>query len=340
MKKIISIFLLLTLISTLFACTAQQDERKKISGNFIEATTFSEGRALVCVEGTENKTYCIDKNGYIIFEVNENVLSTNSDSTKNIFTNGIALIGKNIYDIDGNVTTPESKDVTTFYSEAFCDKYIIVEKITSDYKNSKKEMGIMNADFSWAVNLSEKFYANGSYAYKDGHIELGKGSGKYLNIESGSIVDSFIPSKSAVINLSRHVNAIYKTDIRDGKAAIVFYNPSVSKCYFTISDIDGNYAFDPVEVEGITSKDNIKAEYDGNYVVISEYTETFVLTKLGYITNHKANIYDKTGKLTGQFDTNDSKQASYDWTLNDGVIIVSQDDKYYHYGDTQGKQLF
>ena len=132
MKKFISMLLLFIYVLTVSSCTVDRpnnndknvsyvgdsnddenstkdedgnndrdDKKEKIFGTITAASTFSEGKAFVCVEEKPKKTYCINEKGEILFELDKKV-----DVAGDIyvtFVNGYAFLDGAVCDINGQI---------------------------------------------------------------------------------------------------------------------------------------------------------------------------------------------------------------------------------------------
>ena len=360
MKKMISWILAILLALSLSACTdilpkpngnsssgtnsntennGNNQEKKKISGTIEVGTVFSDGLALVRLVGDENTTYCIDKEGYIVFEAD-----IGSGSFGTGFRNGYAIISGKIYDRTGESTAPEDVGATEFYLTIAEHGYILATKITSDFTGTKKELGILNEDFNWIVSPSEELYQglftdHGSpyvSTYSNHYLYL-PGSDSYLNILTGKISETepedFVSDPelryiyggtyrdedaNIVIDLREYDTIAFGGSFVDEKAVIVFKN-QVSKYdykyYYTIIDKDGVFAFDPVEIDLI----NVEADmsFDGEYVVFESQTVT------AHNTCYYA-CYNSNGEFEGKAEISRRKSIS----LCEGIIKAYEKDLY------------
>lgn len=357
MRKFLCLLLSLTILASLTACGSQtpgenggmndttgvgdaaQDNAEnaehtgvKYDQKIAGGSDYSEGLAFVTAHKMDEKTYCIDKNGYIIFEFDEKQ-AVNGDIYCQ-FVNGLALVGENIYDKTGKVTTPESVGVTKFYNIAFADGYILAEKVTADYASTKKEFGVMDKNFQWVVALSEALYKeleedgglsslavrNTDSVCVDGKLYFAE-SKKCLNLKAGTItekVDSF-PSASWVsdgytyqdfngkvmLDLDEYENATFWSEkFVNGKTLITFHNSDANAYYFTLIDEKGNFAFEPVELKDMVPG---MMYFDGEVVLVCD----------SILNNEKLQTYDITGKVLGELNTEYSSA-----TLGDGVVKV------------------
>lgn len=353
MKKLITLFLCTVMfISAFTGCgvVGGKDNNttdgnikhtgKKINGEITAASSFSEGLAFVCVDNNQEKTYCINKDGYIVFELDEK-LSVNGEIYDK-FTNGFAVLNayssnENILcDTKGNTKTPEDIGVTNFCELGLEGGYLIVEKITSDYSSSKKEMGVMNTNFEWVVDLSESIYNEiggietlplntSSFYYND--ICYFDYCEKCLNLKTGEVsnsVDFELPSnlwqpytdctyrdynENTVLDLSNVDNLTSVGKFIKGKAPVKFYNEQSGTYFFTVIDEAGEFLFEPIEADTIYN-----ISFDGEYIVIiSDIVRS----------NKNLKCYDTKGTLLGQLDTSTiAKNYSYTCEVSDGVITV------------------
>ena len=329
-------------------------QKKKISGAIETGTVFSEGLALVQLVENKKTIYCIDKQGYIVFET-----TVEKTASLTAFCNGYATINGKIYDHTGKSIAPEDVGATNFYLDNDIVKYgyILATKITSDFNGSKKELGIFDKNFNWVVSPSEELYQglfNGagtlySVAFSNNYLYLPLYE-SYLNILTGEILETepedFVSTQSdiatkyfsyvsdgtyidknnnIVIDLREYDTLEYGWSFVNGKAVILFKNTISTynyKYYYTIIDKDGVFAFDPVEID-IDYVATIK--FDGEYVIFQDQMIT------SYTTNYAC--YDSAGKFKGK--TTFSRQIS----IQEGVInayeinLYGSDRTYYYNPD-------
>lgn len=335
MKKIVALILIACSLLTLFACNGMTDDStnnikhtgKKISGKLTEASVFSDGLAFVCIDGKSNITYCINKEGYIVFELNKDLGGVSGEIFK-YFKNGYALIDGGVCNTKGEITYPEDVGVTKFYDIAFEGGYIVAEKVTASYSSTKKELGIMNMKFEWVLEPSEKLYEdlsenlwtcesiNTKSCYSNEFVYF-DGCQKYLEIATGNIYRSMPASFKAgsySVNLNMYDNAVKATQYIDGKAAVLFYNDNAKKYFFTLVDKNGNFLFDPVEIKDyVYSSVSIDMEFDGEHFVITNVHDGAHINILSY---------NSVGELIGELNTESYPYAGYGWDLKDGVIVL------------------
>lgn len=169
---------------------------KKISGEITGASEFYEGLAFVCIDGDKEKTYCINQDGYIVFELDKKLVVNGKINEK--FVNGFVKIENGLCDTKGKITYPEEVGATGFYDVALKGGYIIAEKVTSDYNSTKKEIGVMDTSFKWIVEPSEKIYkaiadsllsssALNTESYYHNDMVYYSENDCYLNLKTGEI---------------------------------------------------------------------------------------------------------------------------------------------------------
>ncbi len=199
--------------------------REKISGDIAAGSVFSEGKAFVSLAADNDTTYCINKDGYILFKLNEKMGAIGTiDCT---FKNGLTLIQKyqeqHICDKNGKVTYPKDVGATKFYDIGFEGGYILAEVVESTFDSTVKKAGIMNTDFEWTVGPTEELYKYinklnlVSYTkdrYFNDIVYIGKAK-VYLDLKTGKIVSyeeiaSKIPSNAGHLIPTAFINCTTK----------------------------------------------------------------------------------------------------------------------------------
>lgn len=261
--------------------------RNKFSGVIRYGTPFSEGLAII---SDGEKTYCIDTNGYIVFE-------TDAPSSGSIYSkgyqNGLAMIDGNLYDKNGHVTTPEDVGVTTFYDFALSEGYIVAVKEEATYNSFKISLGILNTHFEWVTPLNEKLYASTKKLLESPTSTYTVGD--YIINENNNIIYEIKTTKcysfdSPPADLKEYgwtfsngsfmqgSDTVFTTDAINapahwvnGKHVLIFYNKSAKKYYFTLVDTNGAFAFEPVELPALSDLEyGSYGAYDGHYIVVTE----------------------------------------------------------------------
>ena len=137
--------------------------------DIVFSSVYSDGVAVVNLRSEENVAYVIDKSGKIVFNfiIKEETPYLSNTIKSMIFQKGLLIYNGICYDKTGRAILPESVGVTAFV-EIVDGEYIIVEKVVADYATSKKELGVLNMNFEWIVQLTEGsydlYYSNSSEA--------------------------------------------------------------------------------------------------------------------------------------------------------------------------------
>ena len=354
MKKFLSLFLVVVITLTISACgnggkdssgiAGNSQEHviehtgKKIKGEITAASVFSDGLAFVCLDGNKEKAYCIDKQGNIVFEL-ENKIQSAFGEIFNKFENGYALIDGGICNTKGEITYPKDVGATEFFGIALKGGYIVATKVTADYSTSKQEIGVMNTDFEWVVQPSETIYnevcedlwttsaLNTQSFYADGVVYF-DGCKKYLNVKTGEVTnktDIKIPSENWIYytdytfrngneevmvdlshldNISGTCNNGYKKD----KVPVIFNNVQVGKLFWSLVDEKGEILFNPVETTefftGLTDFSSVK--FDGEHTIF--YAKSM----------KKLSSFDSSGKMLAEMNIEDLS----DVYIEDGIILL------------------
>lgn len=317
---------------------------QKLEGKITGASDFNDGYALVCVNGNENTTYCIDKKGNIIFQIGKDFSVSGKIYQK--IENGHLSTTKGIYDMTGKLTRPEDVGASQFYDVAFSGGYILVAKVTADYSSTKKEIGVMNFAYEWVVEPSEEIYTaiekdlshltamNHQSYYYEGYIYFAY-SDCYLNVTTGEILETIgqnAPSAewtysskgkfgdikgNVMLDLTVHDNIklIYGTKFVNGKAPVMFHNAEARMWFFTLVDEQGNFQFEPVQIPDMPTVG--KVCFDGEYLLFADH----------YLSENHVQCYNAQGEQLGVY--KDSYGFSSD--LLDGVICIEGRNQCYYY---------
>lgn len=316
-----------------------------IIGNFV--TGYSEGLAFVKEKYGSDKTNCIDKNGNIIFSI-ENI----SGSDNSGFHNGWAMLkeydtesGKSKYilcDKLGNIKTAEELGGNSFIfnQEAFEDGYILVKKTTTNYQGSIDELAVFNAELEKNVDFSEemyerynqdwRFYYKGFlYDYDLNCLNLQTGAVGFLgddlffNVTLDNKSDLWDSNDDFYYDF-RDLNKIpilYKDDnaysyaFVDGYAGVIFSvkdSQVGERNYFTIMDENGDYCFEPIETFGLINRHYSRTNKNGVFVVYSTNISD---------NKHAIQVFDKTGRI-GYMEFEMHYSYLLEVLLSDGVICV------------------
>ncbi len=372
MKKLLSLLLVLSIFASLVSCGKGEEESTeqtttgksdsaqtengnieqeavahtgvKLSGQINGASPFSEGLAIVSVSGNNDVYYCINKDGFIVFEFPRDAfVKAQLDFYK--FEGGFVLSNIGLYDKKGTLTTAEDLGVTRIFKTGLEDGYILVEKITADYNSSKGEIGVLNFEFDWVVEPSEKIYntikndlrdldsvQSDSYYYNNTFNFFSNSEKTYytLDISSGDFSENktlVLPSKkwqlydasaydsigNILVDISGIENARFGSSFVNGKAPVRFENTEAGKCFFTLVDENCEFSFEPVEVKGF--QNITSAMFDGEYTLIQS-------SKTG--TTISLCCFNSKGELVGEMGFDDLLNAS----ISDGVIVVEHRNSY------------
>lgn len=374
MKKILSLVLTVAMIVSLSACGGQKTKSsnggnseeiviehtgKKIKGEITAASVFSDGLAFVCLDGNKEKAYCIDKQGNIVFEL-ENKIQSAFGEIFNKFENGYALIDGGICNTKGDITYPKDVGATEFFGIALKGGYIIATKVTADYSTSKQEIGIMNTDFEWVVQPSETIYnevcedlwttsaLNTQSFYANGLVYF-DGSKKYLNVKTGEVSDSTdinIPSENWIyytdytfrngneevmvdLNHLDNISGTCNNSYKNNKVPVIFNNQQVGKLFWSLVNEKGELLFIPVETTDFFSglMDFSWVKFDGENTVF--YAKSM----------NKLSSFNSKGELSGEMSVEDLS-AGY---IEDGIILLisgGMNSKKCHYYNADFSPLF
>ncbi len=183
---------------------------EKLQGKIEYATAFSEGKAFVKVVD-DDKNYCINKKGQIIFELGGIVFVSNSSFGAKVhgFHNGITLISDiygmgytTVCDKNGKITTATDMGVGMFYPDAVKDGYIIT------FTELSGQLGVLNRKLEWVVKPSRELATalgikedngarNLAMYYKDNILYTQTGC---LDITTGDIISGNFES----IGIAKH----------------------------------------------------------------------------------------------------------------------------------------
>ncbi len=293
-----------------------KQELEKFSGEITSGTPFSEGLAII---SDGQKTYCINKDGGIVFKLDYIYNPTNCGYYEKGYQNGLVKIGDNLYDKTGKETKPADVGATKFYDYALSGGYIVVEKQEATYNSTKTSVGIMNTKFEWVIQLSEELTrlalpSRHDYAI-NGYIIFMK------NDDEGTVFEiatsQYFDFKNSAEQIGEYSWGLNSSNWKQGnpqgewvncKHIIQFYNLTSKKNFFTLINANGEFEFEPVE---LTLKDEgwgFYWKYDGRYIVAR-----------AQMTGNPVNmfIYD-TSNGTSRISTNAVKE---DIIYSDGVVV-------------------
>lgn len=383
MKRIVALVLVLATAFSLSACCCLVDETggdilqfgqqdiqsntanvkhtgKKITGPITKSTLFSEGLALVMTKTEPDKIFCIDINGYIVFELEKSEVDKGynvyTPDIKDKFMNGFIMINGMVCDASGNLTKPEDVGAARFFGHALEGGYIFATTVTGDYSGTVEKMGVMNTQFEWVINPTEEFYLKyyeviaNPYErvpyYEDKVYFDSWDMGYWLDLKTGLHMepkDISIGSEkwffselyneyydilhSVTLDLSEHHKIEYSTDFVEGKAALTLHNSDVGKSYYTLINTSGEFLFEPIEIEGTI------IYYDGEHYIVGDDCEY-----IKQITFGTLKCYDSQMNLLGEI----CPDIGAYYQMYDGVVTISNGGivKNVRYYKMNGSPLF
>lgn len=324
---------------------------KKIDGEILSASLFSEGLAFVELSEEKGKTYCIDKKGNIVFELDIDLSIYGVINAT--FINGLAYVKEGFCDTTGKVTRPADVGATKFYYvPTLSVGYILAEVVTSDYSNTNKKLGVLNTKFEWTVEPSENLYNEfaDEYGYSQinsalntpdyavGDLYYNDSLGKALNLKTGEVIKDkeklgtpnsslwvlgsdniqytgyYLPGESSYLSNDRLILDLTK----NGKvcSATSFVNGKAAIVYHNANA--NKYYVTMIDEAGKHLFEPVETKYssvetDGKYILVSD-------TKMG--SGDHAEVFNDKGEKTGEIDVSADTSKSYHLHLGDGVILV------------------
>lgn len=249
---------------------ANKTDDSKVDMNCVtDASPFKNGIAYVEYGANETveeqEILFINKQGNVLFKSKDYFVMNGEP----IFTpNGVTILrekkGNNyvLCDIKANKIYSASDlggtdIVRDRFNDAFEDGYMLVEKIETTFDGSTKTLAIYNGKFELLCPFSEEMYdfalGTGYSYYNNGYILNDSYPNQYIDIKNGVIGEDITK-----IPLSSDLNAwdklegkfdtlAYRTEFSNNCAGVVFESEGVY--YYSIIDIDGNLAFEPIQAE-------------------------------------------------------------------------------------------
>ena len=348
------------------------DQKNKLDMSKFESVTahpFSEGKAIVhCWYKTNNvyhtSEYCIDKNGNILFSIENPAIQY----TPTGFYNGITSISgvsetPYLCDSSGHIIKPEDIGGTAFLIdtmyvshhtlEMFKDGYILIERTTTDFAGSTTELAIINADLDLIVDFSTELFELYKEKYKpyceyyNGYLYRGLTSTDpndpcVLDLNTGKELSDPMAWAQKIpleYRLKREVSTGYYFDCFDDNGSPVI---DLSKYKDTISDMS-NFGNGTANISFISNDKtfftaiNVKGEFlfdpievsgalsDIDYDII-HCDEHFLVCSYGDRGNKFVTLFDKTGNIIVQKEISRGDGVKY----SDGTILI-----FDIYGDCQ-----
>jgi len=321
------------------------------------ASAFNNGIAIVRYDYNDKLTdwqfLFIDKTGNILFETRDYYCDINAPITPN----GIVLLHPKEQgveyvadDIKANkIYTASDLGGTSIvydgFEEAFRDGYLFVEKVETTYDGSTKTLAIYNDKLEEICPFSEeihKFTIGDGFQfteYNNGYIINNPVDHNiYLDVANGVIGEDVTriplsPDLNAWEKLEGKFETLaYRTEFSNNCAGVVFESEGVY--YYSITDIDGNLAFDP-----------IKTEYSAG--TLNGEKREYVL---GYLDKQNNNFHIELFNMDGQTGTLDIPVnytgTVYDWyscLYGDKTVVVEvhgKDTVNICYYNMDGTKLF
>lgn len=328
----------------------------KIKGEIEFGTEYTNGLAFVKING-DNKNYCIDKKGNIIFDLTNIIF--NADDFQYVhsavttgFYNDITLISDSlrtkyitICDKTGKLTTAEELGVSYFLEDAFTDGYIIT--VTEGEKMSDDKIGVLNHALEWVVEPSSDIVKSLGMDYGVSHSTrfyydyILYGIEGSVNIRTGELSQENFRTKGKNIKAAVSEHWTAKDDgyyDSNGQLVIDITNSSeLSSTGFPTVAIDGAkfvkgkspivfvngrelHQFSLIDTEGNLQFQPVNFGENIDYI---ETDGNYILV-VGKQSNRKttARLYDMNGNLMGELDPSViliNSQVS----LQDGVVRVS-----------------
>ena len=139
---------------------------ESINGNNIEyAAPYSEGLMFLKLTSNDADVYCVDKNGKVVFKLNEELVKVRTSQFMNEYAFVTAIDTSGDYhtvlcDKKGKLTYPSDVGVTEFYGpdEILKAGYVLAVKEEANYASTKKQLGVLNTNLEWEIPLSEELY--------------------------------------------------------------------------------------------------------------------------------------------------------------------------------------
>ncbi len=310
--------------------------KKKINNEIEFGTDYTNGLAFVKVKGDE-KNYCIDKNGNIVFETSAIIFKMDDpahaySAITTGFYNNITLISDlfqmnyiTICDKTGKLTTAEELGVTYFLDDAFKDGFIIT--VTKGQKSKDDKIGILNHNLEWViepsssivkslgmeygVNISTRFYHDYILYGVSGSVDIRTGE---LSHESYRTKGKHIQA-SLVRYWSAKPDGYYNSD---GQLVVdIGNNSELMSIGFATVDIDGAefvngkapivfsnntdfIRFSAIDTDGNMDFEPVDFGENIDYIKIDGNYILVVGNQKNY--NTTARIYDLSGKLISELE--------------------------------------
>lgn len=400
MKRIVALVLVLATAFSLSACCCLVDETggdilqfgqqdiqsntanvkhtgKKITGPITKSTLFSEGLALVMTKTEPDKIYCINTNGYIVFELDRTEVDIGfyTPDIDDKFMNGFIMINGMVCDASGNLTKPEDVGVDEFDGVALEGGYILATTIAGDYNSTVWKEGVMNTDFQWLIEPTEEiydtlhywsddyrddypyykkfFYNNGIYLRKSSGMDTNfdsSGDDLFFNLETEKFVSGNTISFSSETweyysPYDAFMNPTYKSMLKfnpDYLCNITSFVEGEAAVTFYNDDI-GKYYYTLINESGEYMFEPVETVgiiyfYDGEY---------FIIVDDAYYCSY-LECYDSEMNLLGRIDCIEAAPTISEVEVHDGIVVVEMKkqiqpyvaERQYRYYKMDGSLLF
>lgn len=249
-------------------------------GEYSEGVMFVEVKIDNSYQADYYRWYCVDKNGYIVFE-----LPVNASAERATFHSGYAFVlAKDnfgnmrtaVVNKKGIITYPSSVGATDFHgpNDIFDSGYILA---TVEEYGKKSKLGVVDTNFEWVVSPSQDLYdkLSSGLIYNTMGLEFVLGDYIYtwnrllcMNLKTGETkaVNSINPPSDIwefystgygyqigldynMCNEFEH-RAYRGSSFNDGVASVIYYDDTSDKYYITMIDEKGNQLFDLIETIG------------------------------------------------------------------------------------------
>lgn len=308
----------------------EQETTNKL--NITEGTGFHDNVAIV--KTAEGKKYAINKTGKILFEVN-----TNSDI---LFFDGVASMGNNLIDKNGNIlTSPEENGYTGLLSP-YCNGYALAYYFEEGYPDSIIKIGVLNSNGKWEIPLSENHKiikemkktegALFSYIYNIPEVfqnitvttQISDASNTIIqstNVNSGNVIDKFI---------NCYQNGIFAISLNLGSTNF-YYDVKTDKILYKVKGTEPPYM--KYLKDGIEKKEK-EEELGTSFDIYGDgYYAKKMLNDAG--TNFFC-VYNEKGEEMFQPIQSPGNCICID---KEGFVIENESEKTFSYYDITGKQI-
>ncbi len=296
------------------------DTGNKLTGEIEKITDFSNGLAIVKIKGNNEKNYCINKKGNIVFETEALLFGErNYPGMTTLFQSGLIMISefqidngfKTIYYTNGECAKAEDFGVSAFFPDALKDGYILT--FTDGKSGAKDKIGILDLALNWIVEPSEAL-------------------AKTLDITYITVTDELAPYYKDFV-LYGYNGSI---DVRNGNILSETYRTHGKKIAATFSENwypgeKGYYAGNPYEKQLMLDTSKIGYEQPYGFCTVQLDGIDFIdgISPLAFSNNSswiRFSLIDTTGNLL--FDAIDfGENIAYIKASGNYVIVIGDHNK-------------